>query len=225
MTGSLHPAARRLRSLLPLIGLVALSACTAAPPAPTEPIPTVTATVTATATATVTVTPSADPSDDLTGVPEGDEAAKSARAHTAEDDAARWRLVSDLLDQSDSSGRPLIKKFDAVIRSADYNQTAAGGLHLTLTLDKVRWNPAYTDGGDAEVVLNPKVSWEKLRAGDLLVLVNPGDGPHQVPSTDLPAMFKAELARSKEYNDGWTTPYSVYFIGSEPVALVEWYVP
>ena len=111
-----------------------------------------------------------------------------------------------------------------MIRSAKYSESASEP-HITLTLDKVRWNPAYTDGGEADVILNPKVAWEKLTSGDLLVLLNPGDGFHQVPAAQLPALLKAELARAKEYNNGWLTPFSVYFIGDHPVALVEWYVP
>jgi hypothetical protein len=208
------------------IGLLLLASCTvpSAGPLPAAPTPTVTITVTASPTATTE--PSEEPTDDeageLTGSAYQDAGEKSRDQHTWEEDATRWGVVGDLIDKSSKSGKPVKARFSAVVRSASYNSS---GMVTRLSFDRVEHNPNFTDGGNEDIDLNPTVKWETLTAGDLLVLVNPGDGLHQVPMKDFPSFVKSEVAAAKEAGDGWLTPFVVYFIGDTPVALIEWYVP
>lgn len=185
--------------------------------APT-PVPAATVSVTVTAKATAAATD--ESSEERTGYLDADAAEKSSGKHTWEADAERWSLVANMLSMSAEKGKPIKARFSAVIRSASYRSG-----RVVLSLDRVKWNPKYTDGGDADVVINSQVKWETISASDLLVLVNPGDGNHQVPIADFPQVVKAEVKHAKDFNDGWLTPYTVYYIGNRPVALVEWYVP
>ena len=116
-------------------------------------------------------------------------------------------------------------QFSAQLRSASYTD-GPSDRDVTLSLDRVEWNPKWSDGSDEDILLNPVVKWETIHSGDLLVLVNPGDGLHQVPIQTLPAYIRDGKAAAKEAGvDYWATPFTVYFIGDVPVALVEWYVP
>jgi hypothetical protein len=181
--------------------------------------------VTITVTARATVAPTEESSEDRTGYLGADAAEKSSGKHTWEADAERWRLVSELLSQSNEKGKPVKARFSAVIRTASYTTNGAWNKHVKLSLDRVEWNPKYTDGANEDPVINPHVKWETINAGDLLVLINPGDGNHQVPIADFPKVVQAEVKQAKDNNNGWLTPFIVYYIGNQPVALVEWYLP
>jgi hypothetical protein len=212
-----------IRATLALVAALVLAGCAATQPSnvqPAAPAPTV--------TVTTTVSPTAEPSEDeetdqpssaATGWSADDVADRSAGQHTRTADVARWTLVEDLL------GRRVKARFDAVIRSASYLRDGALNKNVTLSFDRVKWNPKFTDGGNEDIMLNPDVKWETVTSGDLLVLVMPGDGPHQMPIADLPAYLKAEAAQSKESGADWSTPFTVYCVGDRPVALVEWYMP
>lgn len=213
---------------LAAIALLLLVGCTVTPPAGALP-PTPAATVTVTAMAhpadepseEPTVEPSEEPSVEPTGWSGEDVADRSAGQHTREADVARWTLVNDLFDASNKAGKPVTARFHAVLRYATYDSNGK----LSVSFDRVKWNPKWSDGSDVDILLNPQVKWETLTSGHLLVMVNPGDGAHQMPAADLPKYLKAEAARAKEYNDGWMTPFTVYYVGNKPVALVEWYMP
>ncbi len=215
---TLHPTAGRgLIGVVSLLALTALAGCTPDQPL-TPPAPTVTVTLTPPAT------PTEHPTNESTRSASEDAAARSAGEQTRDADVRRWRLVADLLDSSDAAGKPVQARFSAVIRDVSYSADAASEHSVELTFDRVEWNPEYSDGGDQDIVLNPRVEWETLRSGDLLVLVNPGDGPHQVPMADFPTYVQIVADQSRQL-DGWITPFTVYYVGDEPVALIEWYVP
>lgn len=205
-----------------LVLMIPMVGCTAQLPAD---LPASTPTVTVTVTAATTVAPTEDPSEERDGYVGAEEGERSRGAHTWEADAERWRLVSELLSRSNEKSKPVDARFSAVIRSASYTADGLWDKHVTLSLDRVEWNPKYTDGGNEDIFLNPHVKWETINAGDLLVLINPGDGNHQVPIADFPKFVQTDVKHAKRFNDGWLTPFTVYYIGNQPVALVEWYVP
>jgi len=116
------------------------------------------------------------------------------------------------------------ERYSAVIKTVTYNKTSGDSPGLTVTLDKVTWNSKYSDGNDEDPVLNPVVKWETVHLGDVLVLVDPGNGFHKLPLADFPEYVKTSVDQAKSM-DGFITPFSVYCVGDKPVALVEWYIP
>ncbi len=209
-----------------IVAAFLLTGCAVTPPSdamPPSPAPTVTVTMwPAPADEPVdepTVEPSEEPTPEPTGWSPEDVGDRSAGQQTRETDVVRWRLVADLL------GKPVKKSFDAIVRSAAYNPDGASTKTVTFSLDRLKWNPEWSDGSDVPIWLNPKLKWETVTSGDLLVLVMAGDGPHQLPVAELPTYLKAEAARAKEMGNDYWTPFTVYTVHGTPVALVEWYLP
>lgn len=185
--------------------LLVLAACTAQPDAP-APAPTV--------TVTTTVSPSQEPSA---------EADDEDDWQQPEPSFEPWQEAVWIFGKSRDAAKPLQRRYLAVIKAASYNDNSDG---LTVTLDKVQWNPKYSDGNDEDPILNPLVKWETVELGDVTVLVDAANGFQHLNRTDFPGFVKDDdtKARSKD-GAGWRTPFSVWFVGNEPVALVEQYVP
>ncbi len=197
------------RPLNALGAVLALAGCAVTPPSgalPAAPVPTVTVTTTASPTAT----PSDEPTDEETDWQQ------------PEPTFDPWLEAAWIFANSSDSRKPVRDRYLAVIKSASYDENAGGG--LTATLDKVTWNSKYSDGNDEDPILNPVAKWETVHLGDVLVLVDAANGFRHVKLADFPAYVKDDDNHSK-LRDGWRTPFLVYFIGDEPVALVERYVP
>ncbi len=191
------------RPLLALTAVLVLTGCAAFPGAPT---PTATVTVTASPTAT----PSAGPTDD-----------GSARVQP-EPTFELWQEAVWAFQKSEESGKPIEQRYLALVKDAVYDEQARGG--ITVTLDRVKWNSKYSDGNEEDPILNPAVKWEKVRLGDVMVLVDPGNGFRRVEPADFPEYVKKSVEQAKQV-DGWLTPFTVYCVGNQPVALVERYIP
>lgn len=203
-----------------------LTGCAVTPPAgamPPIPAPTVTVTTFGDPADEpvdeATVECSEEPTPEPSGWTPEDVGDRSAAQQTREADVARWQLVADLL------GKSVDEPFDAIVRSATYDPDGGWSKKLTLSFDRVKRNPKWSDGADVPIWLNPKVEWETVTSGDLLVLVMAGDGPHQLPVDELPTYLKAEAAHTKEMGDDYWTPFTLYTAHGKPVALVEWYLP
>lgn len=190
--------------LMALTALLVLTACTAQPVAPPP-----TATIPVTTIAGPSPTPSEEPGD------EGDP--------QPEPSFEPWQEAVWVFEQSQHSGKPLKQRYLAVIKEASYDENSGG---LTVTLDKVTWNPKYSDGNGEDPILNPLVKWETVDLGDVVVLVDAANGFQHLMRADFPAFVKDDDARARSADGaGWRTPFKVWFVGNEPVALVEQYVP
>ncbi len=198
----------RTPRVTPVVGRVGLlvltvpllvTACSADRPIPA---PTVTTTVTITAHPT----PSPEPDGDDQVMP-----------------FEPWREAVYAFGQSDDSGEPIEERYLAVIKHATYDEQ---GESLTLTLDEVAWNPRYEDGNAEEPILNPTVSWKTVTVDWAIVLVDAGNGFQHLRRAEFPAFIAEDDARAtSEDGVGWRTPFGVWFIGNEPVAIIERYVP
>ena len=190
---------------LPIVLLMA--ACTAQP---TAPAPIATVTVTVTATVSPSPTPSQEPDDEEDW-------------QQPEPSFEPWQEAVWIFDKSQDSGKPVKQRYLAVIKEATYHENSGA---LTVTLDKVTWNPKYSDGNDEDPILNPVVKWETIKLGDVAVLVDAANGFQHLKRTDFPSFVRDDdtRARSKD-GAGWRTPFNVLFVGNEPVALIEQYVP
>ncbi|MGC3994321.1 MAG: hypothetical protein QM779_09485 [Propionicimonas sp.] len=215
-----------IRPIAIIGALLVLTGCAITPPAgalPPVPAPTVTVTTFGDPADEPSEEPTVEPSEEPTVEPTGwtsdDVGDRSAGQQTRDADVSRWRLVSDLL------GKPVKESFSAIVRSATYHPDGAASKAVTFSFDRLKWNPKWSDGRDVPIWLNPQVKWETVTSGDLLVLVMPGDGPHQLPVAQLPTYLKAEAARTKEMGQDYWTPFTVYTVEGKPVALVEWYLP
>ena len=193
------------------VGLVALAlllpatACTADRP---TPIPTVTATV------TITADPSPAPSP-------------GPLAEDEEEDQVvpfdQWRDAVDVFSTSELSGKPIERRYLAEIKEATYNKQADT---LTVTLDEVTWNPNYQDNGEEDAILNPTTSWKSVDLGRVLVLVDAANGFQRLKPSQFPAFIKLDDARAtSDEGVGLRTPFGVWFVDDEPVAVIECYVP
>jgi hypothetical protein len=195
----------KIRPLLALTAALALTGCVQ------SPTPTPTTTVTVTTIATPTITPSGAPTDD------------ESDSVQSEPTFELWREAVWAFEKSEEAGKPITQRYSALIKNVTYEDRGAG--ILTATLDRVTWNPKYTDSVDTpDPVLNPVVKWETVRFRDVMVLVDAGNGFRKVELSDFPDYVKKSVAQSTQA-DGWMMPFSVYCVGNEPVALVEWYVP
>ncbi|MCC6494908.1 MAG: hypothetical protein IT193_01475 [Propionibacteriaceae bacterium] len=192
-----------LRPLLALAAVLVVTGCAALPGAPT---PTVTITVTASPTTTPSVAPTDDESDPVQPEP------------TFE----LWQEAVWAFQKSEESGKPIEQRYLALVKDVAYDEQSRGG--ITVTLDRVTWNPKYSDGNEEDPILNPVVKWEQVRLGDVMVLVDPGNGFRRVKLADFPEYVQNSVEQSKQV-DGWLTPFTVYCVGSQPVALVERYIP
>lgn len=205
-----------------LIATLLLTGCAMIPPAgamPPTPAPTVTVTTFGDPADEPCAEPPEEPTVEPTGWTADDVGDRSAGQQTRDADVSRWRLVSDLL------GKSVKESFSAIVRSATYQPNSAWSKTVTFSFDRLKRNPKWSDGVDEPIWLNPQVKWETATSGDLLVLVMPGDGPHQLPVAQLPTYLRAEAARTKELGQDYWTPFTVYTINGKPVALVEWYLP
>lgn len=192
-----------LLAALPLV--LALAACTAPPAAP-APV----GTVTVTAVVSPSSTPSLEPDDEEDGQP-------------PESSFEPWQEAVWIFDRSQDSGKPVKQRYLAVIKEATYHESSDA---LTVTLDKVTWNSKYSDGNDEDPILNPRVTWETVDLGEVAVLVDAANGFQHLKRTQFPAYVREDDARARSKDgDGWRTPFGVWFVGNEPVALVEKYVP
>lgn len=192
-----------LRAGLALPVLFVLAACTAQP---AVPVPN--ATVTVTTTVVPSVRPSQEPDDGDEQQPESFEP---------------WQEAVWIFGRSQNSGKPVKQHYLAVVKEASYNENSGG---LTVTLDKVTWNPKYSDGNEEQAILNPIVKWETVDLGEVTVLIDAANGFQHLQRTDFPAFIKDDDTRARSPDGaGWRTPFGVWFVGKEPVALVEQYVP
>jgi len=102
-----------------------------------------------------------------------------------------------------TAGKPVKQRYLAVIKEATYHENSGA---LTVTLDKVTWNPKYSDGNDEDPILNPVVKWETIKLGDVAVLVDAANGFQHLKRTDFPSFVRDDdtRARSKD-GAGWRT--------------------
>ena len=192
-------------ALLALPFVLVQAACTAQPAAP-APV----ATVTVTAMVSPSPTPSQEPVDE-------DDWQQPERPFEP------WQEAVWIFGKSQDSGRPVKQRYLAAIRKATYHESSGA---LTVTLDKVTWNPKYRDGNNEDPILNPLVKWETVDLGDVAVLVDAANGFQHLNRTDFPAFVRDDDRRARSDDGaGWRTPFNFWFIGNEPVALVERYVP
>jgi hypothetical protein len=134
-----------------------------------------------------------------------------------------WQEAVWIFSKSEYSGKPVEPRYLAVIKEASYDEKSGG---LTVRLDRVTWNSKYSDGNDEEPILNPIVKWETVDLGNVAVLVDAANGFQHLKRADFPAFVKEDDARARSKDGaGWRTPFNVWFVGSEPVALIERYVP
>lgn len=209
----------------PLVAaLTALTGCSAgAPSSDPSPQPTMVVWVTASSTVTVTATPSADPAQATTKpTSTGSPSPSATPTMTVKPPVASptWDTVLDLLNLSDSSSKPVKESYSALIKSASYRSGGKKAASVKLTLDKVDWNPDYSEAANPiSPIRNTKVKWEQVSCGPLLVLAGADRGYTQVPLAQLPKYIAATRKAS------YQLPFTVYTVNGRPVALVEWYVP
>jgi hypothetical protein len=191
-------------ALLVLPALLVLAACTAPPGTPAP-------------TATVTVTmPSQPPAPSNDADDEGN-------WQPSEPSFDPWQEAVWIFVKSEYSGKPVEQRYLAVIKDASYDEKSDS---LAVSLDKVTWNSKYSDGNDEEPILNPVVKWETVDLGEVAVLVDAANGFQHLSRADFPALVKDDDTRAKSKDGaGWRTPFGVWFVGTEPVALIERYVP
>jgi len=184
-----------LRAGLLALPIVLLMAACTAQPTAPAPI----ATVTVTATVSPSPTPSQEPDDEEDW-------------QQPEPSFEPWQEAVWIFDKSQDSGKPVKQRYLAVIKEATYHENSGA---LTVTLDN-----------DEDPILNPVVKWETIKLGDVAVLVDAANGFQHLKRTDFPSFVRDDdtRARSKD-GAGWRTPFNVLFVGNEPVALIEQYVP
>lgn len=209
------------RILASLATSLLVAGCSAGVPTP-EPSsqPTMVVWVTSSATVTVTATPSADPAQSPTA--SGSPSPSSAPTMTVKPPTSSptWGTVLDLLDLSSDSSKPVKESYSAIIKSASYRAGGKQASSVKLTIDKVEWNPDYSEAANPiSPIRNPKVKWEQLNCGAVLVLAGADRGYTQVPLSALPKYIAATRKAS------YQLPFTVYTVNGRPVALVEWYVP
>lgn len=194
-----------LRSAALILPVLALAACATQP---TAPVPTATITVTAPMRPSPTPSQGADDEDAW---------------QQPEPSFDPWQEAVWIFGKSEEAGKPLKQRSLVVIKEAHYNKNSGG---LAVTLDRVKWNPKYRDGNDEAAILNPQAKWETVDLGDVTVLIDAANGFHHLERADFPAFIKADDARARsDDGDGWRTPFDIWFVGDEPVALSECYVP
>jgi hypothetical protein len=79
---------------------------------------------------------------------------------------------------------------------------------------------------DEDPILNPLVRWETVHLGEVAVLVDAANGFQHLERAQFPTFVRADDTRARSTDGvGWRTPFNVWTVGNEPVALVEQYVP
>lgn len=164
------------------------------------------------ATVTISVTPGSPSVDESSRAGAGDEAA-----------LALWGRAADLIEASADSGKPVVEQYSAIIRHASYDQAALGADKcLTLSVDKVKWNPQYYDGvGTPDPIINPEVKWETIYRPEALVLVMDQARPRGIRLEE----FVRYVNEGGSGTDGFRMPFRFYFVGKTLVAVQEWYLP
>ena len=198
----------RVRIILGIALAGALGACSgpvAIDVASGSPAPTATMTVTATATASATTT-------------------ARATKGTAKRDRRIGQLVANLINASDDDRRPVRQRYLALIRHASFDPKARADGALTLTIDKVRWNDRYHDGGKAEPLLNPTQRWETIRIRAVAAIVVPRAVPQVLTTAEFVDYVNGH-AQGLDAEYVYLPPFRFYYVGDRPVAIQEQYIP